>query len=89
MFGRQLNRKLLIAEPFRVDPILFILILIALDARLHPIMGKLLDLVVGLHFIRYNDYILYGLVYLNIIAVCSPATCSVTLSGTCCFASNL
>lgn len=58
MFGRKLNRKLLIAEPLRVDPIFFILILIAFNACLHPIMGKLLDLVVSLHFIRYNDYIL-------------------------------
>ena len=79
MFGWQLNRKLLIAKPLGVDAILFILILIAFNACLHPIMGKLLDLVVGLHFIRYNDYILDGLVYLNIIVVCSPATCSITL----------
>lgn len=65
MLGGQFNRKLLIAEALRVHPIFFILILVALNACLHPIMGELLDLVVSLHFIRYNDYILLHCKYIS------------------------
>jgi hypothetical protein len=59
MFIGQLHGKLLIAEPRGVDSVFFVLILIAFNASLHAVVCKLLDLVVPLHIIRYNSYILY------------------------------